>query len=160
MRKIFEYLNKHFKTIIFNRKGNQFSINNKRLSLDFNFECDESSFYDIKKLSVRTNCTIRIRGSGNLILKNGVSLNNNCLITCRKKVIIGEKTNIGPNCCIFDHDHDYSHSDRLNNYISSPIIIGKNVWIGANVSVLKGTIIGDNCVIGAGSVVKGTFPNN
>ena len=38
--------------------------------------------------------------------------------------------------------------------------IGKNVWIGANTVILRGTKIGDNCVIGAGTIVKGDFPEN
>ena len=42
-------------------------------------------------------------------------------------------------------------------YKSSPVKIGNNVWIGANAVILRGTVIGDNCVIGAGTVVKGTF---
>lgn len=40
------------------------------------------------------------------------------------------------------------------------IVIGNNVWIGLNAIILKGTIIGDNCVIGANTVVKGEFPAN
>lgn len=40
------------------------------------------------------------------------------------------------------------------------IIIGNNVWVGLNVIILKGSTIGNNCVIAAGSIVKGTFPNN
>ena len=38
--------------------------------------------------------------------------------------------------------------------------IGKNVWIGANVTILKDSVIGDNCVVGAGSVVKGKYREN
>ena len=41
-----------------------------------------------------------------------------------------------------------------------PITIGNNVWIGANVIVLKGTVLGDNTVVGTGSVVKGEYPSN
>lgn len=40
------------------------------------------------------------------------------------------------------------------------IKVGNNVWIGLNVTILKGTVIGNNCVIAAGSVVKGEFPDN
>lgn len=41
-----------------------------------------------------------------------------------------------------------------------PIIVGNNVWIGANVTVVPGVTIGDNCVIGAGSVVTKDIPDN
>ena len=40
------------------------------------------------------------------------------------------------------------------------IRIGNNVWIGLNAIILKGTVIGDNCVVAAGSIVKGEFPDN
>ncbi len=43
---------------------------------------------------------------------------------------------------------------------SLPVHIGENVWIGANVSILPGVTIGDNCVIGAGSVVTHSIPAN
>lgn len=41
-----------------------------------------------------------------------------------------------------------------------PVISGRNVWVGANVSILPGVTIGDNCVIGAGSVVTHSIPAN
>ena len=43
---------------------------------------------------------------------------------------------------------------------TSPVIIGNNVWIGANTVILRGTEIGDNCVIGAGCVIKGKYGAN
>lgn len=43
---------------------------------------------------------------------------------------------------------------------AKPIEIGNNVWIGLNTTILKNTRIGNNCVIAAGSVVKGQFPDN
>lgn len=43
---------------------------------------------------------------------------------------------------------------------AKPIIVGNNVWIGGNVTVLPGVVIGDNCVIGAGSVVTKDIPDN
>lgn len=41
---------------------------------------------------------------------------------------------------------------------SAPIVFGKNVWIGANTAILRKITIGDNCVVGAGSVIKGEAP--
>jgi acetyltransferase-like isoleucine patch superfamily enzyme len=46
------------------------------------------------------------------------------------------------------------------HFLSSPVIIGDNVWVGANCVILRGTVIGDNCVIAAGSVVKGNVESN
>ena len=65
---------------------------------------------------------------------------------------------------VIDHDHNYRangiYSGDNPEFISSPVIIGNDVWIGANVVILRGTEIGDNCVIAAGSVVKDIIPPN
>ena len=42
----------------------------------------------------------------------------------------------------------------------APVTIGDNSWIGCNVVILRGTSIGKNCIVGAGSVLKGTYPDN
>ena len=47
-----------------------------------------------------------------------------------------------------------------NTFLTDSIHIGNHVWIGANSTILRGTKIGDHCVIGAGSIVSGTFENN
>ena len=63
---------------------------------------------------------------------------------------------------IFDHDHDYKTTGgvRANKYIEDAVSIGKNVWTGCNVVILRGTTLGDNCVVGAGAVIKGNYPDN
>ena len=50
--------------------------------------------------------------------------------------------------------------DRFCKTQTAPVIIGNNVWIGGNVNVLPGVTIGDNVVIGAGSVVTKDIPAN
>jgi acetyltransferase-like isoleucine patch superfamily enzyme len=45
-------------------------------------------------------------------------------------------------------------------FTTGSVTIGRNVWIAANVTILKGSVIGDNCIIGAGTVVKGNIPEN
>ncbi|MEI6212126.1 MAG: DapH/DapD/GlmU-related protein [bacterium] len=58
-------------------------------------------------------------------------------------------------------DNDYhSVEDRRQPGVSAPIILGCNVWLGVRVIVLKGVTIGDNAVIGAGSVVTHDIPAN
>lgn len=63
---------------------------------------------------------------------------------------------------MFDHDHDFRGLEIMNGnkFKEAEIIIGNNVWIGANVTILKGTKIGDNAVIAAGSVLVGEVPEN
>lgn len=143
-----------------NRNKNVWKFQNKSLPLSSQIDCENGAQYKIEGLILRDRCSIRIRKDGILNIGNNVAFNNNCTLTCRGKITIGADTNIGPNCAIFDHDHDYASKDRMNDYKIGSITIGKNVWIGANVTILKDSVIGDNCVIGAGSVVKGVYNNN
>jgi acetyltransferase-like isoleucine patch superfamily enzyme len=97
-----------------------------------------------------------------IIIGKNVRTNNNLFICCADEVSIGDDTLIGEGVMIIDHDaHGIKPSERRNNIgkISS-VILGKNVWIGSRVTILRGTKIGDNSVIGAGSIVKGEFPDN
>lgn len=82
-----------------------------------------------------------------------------------ENIEIGDNTLIGANVKIVDNDfHPIEPESRLNNDYNaiktSPVKIGSNVFIGMNSIILKGTEIGDNCVIGAGSVVSGKFEDN
>ena len=73
-------------------------------------------------------------------------------------VSIGDNVMIGTNCLIVDDDmHPLSFSDRIRSPLLSktrPIRIGNDVWIGANVTVLKGVNIGERSVIGSGVIVR------
>lgn len=82
--------------------------------------------------------------------------NQNVKIVCRERIEIGNNVLIGPNVLIIDHDHDYHYLgiDRRDRYFSKPIKICDNVWIGANVVILKGVTIGEGAVIGAGSIIS------
>lgn len=69
-------------------------------------------------------------------------------------VVIGDNVMIGPNVTLTVTGHPLSSEYRnQGTHFSLPITIGNNVWIGANVVILPGVTIGDNSVIGAGSVV-------
>lgn len=111
---------------------------------------------------MRSNTHVRVRKDAELIIGDNVSLNYGDMIVCHEKIAIGDNVQIAPNVMIYDHDHDFRAKNGLKHmaYKSSPIIIGNNVWIGANTVILRGTIIEDNCVIGAGSVVKDVVSKN
>lgn len=113
-----------------------------------------------KRVFVRGNSDISAKAgvgeAANVVLEDGVFVNRNCVICAHKKISIGEKTTIGPNTVIYDHDHNF----RGEGYICREVKIGKNVWIGANCVILKGVTIGDNAVIGAGCVVSKNVLNN
>lgn len=87
--------------------------------------------------------------------------NVNCIILDGAKVKFGDNVFIAPNCGFYTAGHplDVEQRNRGLEY-AYPITVGNNVWIGAQVCVLPGVTIGDNCVIGAGSVVIKDIPAN
>lgn len=91
-----------------------------------------------------------------------VFLNNSCMIIAHDYISIGSGTRFGPDVKIYDHDYDYRNSKAFvqGKHKTSPIVIGKNCWIGAGTIILRETNIGDNCIIGAGSVIKGKFEDD
>ena len=87
--------------------------------------------------------------------------NHNLVILDANKVEFGDNVFIGPNCGFYTSGHplDYQTRNKGLEY-AKPIKVGNNVWIGGNVTVLPGVSIGDNVVIGAGSVVNKDIPSN
>ena len=79
-----------------------------------------------------------------------------CSIVCNDSVIIGNNVLFGANCQIGDRD---GHQDRYASK-PAPIIIEDGVWLGMNVTVLKGVTIGKNTIIGANSLVTKDIPAN
>lgn len=99
--------------------------------------------------------------------KSYIKIGRNCRINgayihARDFIEIGNNCVIATGVNIIDSNaHIVNSSDRTKGQdIPEGILIHNNVWIGLNVTILKGTVIGNNCVIGAGSVVKGCFEDN
>ena len=108
-----------------------------------------------KEQITRGNAVFRVEG-GELIIGDKCFFNQNVSITCKKKILIGDRCQIANNVVIVDHDH--AGSENWGSYVETPVIIGNDVWIGAGAVILRGTTIGDKAVIGAGSIVKGDVP--
>ncbi len=115
-----------------------------------------------RNFKMRDGAKIRVRRGGSCTIGNNTSINSNNMIVCHESIEIGDNCQFSPNVQIYDHDHDYRDPGGLKalKYKTSPIRIGNNVWVGANTVILRGTNLGDNCVVGAGSVIKGSFPAN
>ncbi|KDB08745.1 transferase hexapeptide repeat containing protein [Burkholderia sp. lig30] len=85
-------------------------------------------------------------------------------IVAAKSVTIGNEVLMGANVSVFDTDFhpiaatNRRHSDDIEKIGVAPVVIGNNVFIGVGSIILKGTQIGDDSVVGAGSVVHGVFP--
>ena len=85
------------------------------------------------------------------------------IISCQKNISVGENVIIGPHVKIYDHDHKFEMNNESLNFSkldSEKIIIGNNVWIGASVTILKGSKIGDNVVVAANTIVRGNLKSN
>ena len=87
--------------------------------------------------------------------------NHNLIILDGNKVKFGNNVFIAPNCSFYTAGHplDVERRNQGLEY-AKPIEVGNNVWIGGNVVVLPGVKIGDNVVIGAGSIVTKDIPEN
>jgi maltose O-acetyltransferase len=95
----------------------------------------------------------------NISLGAGVFLNFNCVILDVVKVMIGERTQIGPGVQILAADHPRDPVGRASGLeFGRPVRIGRSVWIGAGAIILPGVSIGDDALIGAGSVVTRDVP--
>ena len=89
----------------------------------------------------------------------GVFVNCNCVILDGCEVSIGDKTQIGPAVQILAADHPRDAAQRAAGLeFGRPIRIGCNVWIGGGAIILPGVSIGDDALIGAGSVVTRDIP--
>lgn len=87
--------------------------------------------------------------------------NHNLVILDPAKVTFGDNVFIGPNCAFYTPEHPLDAETRSKGLeYAFPIKVGNNVWVGGNVTVLAGVSIGNNCVIGAGSVVTKDIPEN
>lgn len=83
------------------------------------------------------------------------------VIGCSNSITIGNNVLCGGNTFITDFDwHPIKRIKKDEPVLSSPVVIEDNVWLGLNVIVLKGSVIGKNSVIGANSVVTGRIPDN
>lgn len=86
--------------------------------------------------------------------------NYNCMILDVAKVKIGDNCQMAPNVAIYTAGHPLHPDVRNTAYeYGIEVTIGNNVWIGGNVVICPGVHIGDNCVIGAGSVVTRDIPD-
>ena len=95
----------------------------------------------------------------NMHFGKNVFLNTGCSFQDRGGITIGDGTLIGMNVTIATLNHGFSKETRNTTY-ASPVVIGKNVWIGSNATIIPGVTIGDNAVIAAGAVVTKDVPEN
>ena len=107
--------------------------------------------------SIHSSCHIILMKDSILNLGSGY-INRGVKIRCFQKISIGENVAISENVTIWDSDaHEIVGKESAK---TKPISIGNHVWIGINVTILKGVTIGDGAIIAAGSVVTRDIPAN
>lgn len=146
-----------YRVIIVNR--GRVKVGKLEMRKNASIKASPSGIIRIKKLILNENAFLCSSNGGKIEVGTNVSINRNTIIVSKESIKIGDNTSIGPNVCIYDHNHIITGEGfKKEEFSSSPITIGKNVWIGANVTILKGSNIGDNCIIAAGAIVKSTVP--
>lgn len=100
-------------------------------------------------------------GMGDIIIGAGSYINSGCVLYSGNGILIGEDVLVAANCTFAPVNHEYKKKDKtIKAQRFGPskggIIIEDDVWIGAGVIILDGSVIRKGCVIGAGSIVKGT----
>lgn len=104
--------------------------------------------------------------NASLVIGNNVSLSNSTIV-CHNEITIEDNVGIGGNCKIWDTDFHsldakirFTEFDRNENVSTKKILIKRNAFIGSSVIILKGVTIGGNSIVGAGSVVTKSIPDN
>lgn len=142
--------------VIFNKGGAKLEIGND-VTVKSSFLSNLVGLYSRTIIVTRTS-------EAEIHIGNNVGISG-ATIYARKKILIGDNTLIGGNCKIIDNDFhpleiEARNCDDKSKIGTKPISIGKNCFIGCNSLILKGTVLGDGCVVGAGTVVCGKFEDN
>lgn len=97
----------------------------------------------------------------NITIGNNVYLNHDMVILDCNEVTIGNDVYVGPKVGLYGANHAEDPIERAEHIVyAKPIHISDKVWLGAGVHVLQGVTIGENSIIGAGSVVTKNIPAN
>lgn len=112
-------------------------------------------------ISIGPGVNIIVKDDAELIIGNSTYFTSDMHLEAVNSISIGNDCAISWGVTIIDDDHHQVISaDVKNETKKNAVSIGNKVWIGCNVTILKNTSIGNNCVIAAGSLVKGFFPDN
>lgn len=133
-------------------------------------ECEECNPHNRTLIKIMKNGILHFKGSAHigkgskitvkknayLELGDNFAISASSAITCYKRIIFGKDIQFGWNCLVIDSDSHsiYDEKGELINP-SKDVVFGDKIWIGSRTTVLKGTIVPSNCVIGACSLVSG-----
>ena len=104
---------------------------------------------------------VLIHSGGTMEIGNNFYANGLAEFNCKKKLSFGDDVLISVHVMFLDTDYHHiynSKNEKINP--DKDVVIGNKVWIGCNVTILKGSIINDNIIVGAGSLVSGSLTNS
>jgi len=139
--------------VIFNSVGAKLNIGNN-VTINSSFLSNLVGLYSRTIIVTRT-------PEAEILIGNNVGISG-ATIYARRSIVIGDNSMVGGNAKILDNDFHpidiKARRDDLKDMIDTrPILIGNDCFIGCNSIILKGTELGDGCVVGAGAVVSGKF---
>jgi galactoside O-acetyltransferase len=149
--------------------GNQFAYQNKLYDYNTTRPTEQDKRQKLLKemfAEIGAGCHIETPlnanwGGHNVHFGSGIYCNSNVTFVDDADIYVGDDCLIAPNVVICTSGHPILPILREHNYVYNlPVRIGKNVWIGSGVQIMPGVSIGDNSVIGAGSVVTNDVPAN
>lgn len=138
--------------LLYGKRMDLYKINSIRGSLSVELYKDSKCSIG-KFLMSRGPLYIKCTDGAHVKIGNRCFFNNNCSITAAENIEIGEHCMFANNLVVVDHDHKVDKGVVTGNLVSKPVVIGNNVWCGANVTILKGVTIGDGAIIAANAVV-------
>ncbi|KQT17878.1 lipopolysaccharide biosynthesis protein [Chryseobacterium sp. Leaf404] len=115
-----------------------------------------------KRVRIMPGVRIETHKNGTIVIEEDVSIGQNFHITSAGNLTVGKNTTISGNVFVTNIDHEYT---EINVHIlDQPMIIketkiGSNCFLGFGVAIQAGTVLGNHCVVGASSVVRGIFPD-
>ena len=112
---------------------------------------------------LRRACELKADTLARIALGRNVHLGPWCTLSALAEIAIGDDCLLAERISIRDHDHgiaDPTTPYHAQGYQVAPVRLGRNVWVGGGVTIVKGVVLGDNCVVGANAVVTRSFPAN
>lgn len=117
--------------------------------------CTFNSSLNSNLIGINRPCILStLKEGAHMVIGSGCGFSGT-VIGCASRITLDANVRCGANTLITDTDW---HWDDLRSGPDAPVHIEKNVWLGANVTVLKGVTIGENTVVGSGSVVTRSLP--
>lgn len=103
--------------------------------------------------------TIAVYGSGVIELGQGAFVGHHSTLAARDSIRLGDGAFLAELVSVRDHDHEVGFPPSSGQMTVEPVAIGSGAWLGAKVTVVKGSSIGDETVVGANAVVRGELPS-